>query len=238
MDFSDVAQWLLPFGFDHPFFYVNTHTIFYTWICLGVIAAFLLLCRYSLRFKNSIGHFLTISLAQFFVDLVGQTIPHFSMGNLVFISTLFSFILTCNLIAIVPWMEEPTVDLNTALGLGLCSFVYAQYCSIKKLGLGEYIRGYFSPFFIMFPMHLVGKLASIVSISFRLFGNITGGSIISTIFFGKIQGSLVLEIIGLLTGINMLIFIFFGIFEGFLQAFVFSMLSLTYLSLALQGEGH
>ena len=52
-----------------------------------------------------------------------------------------------------------------------------------------------------------------------------------------IKGNIILEMLGLLTGINLLITIFFGIFEGFLQAFVFSMLALTYLSIALQGEG-
>ena len=64
-----------------------------------------------------------------------------------------------------------------------------------------------------------------------------GGSIISSIYFSAIQGSFVLELIGLASGINLTLAVFFGMFEGFLQAFVFAMLSLTYLSIALQTEG-
>ena len=90
----------------------------------------------------------------------------------------------------------------------------------------------------MLPLNLVGKLASIVSISFRLFGNIFGGSIISQIYFGSIKGSLLLETIGILSGVNIAITLFFTLFEGFLQAFVFAMLTLTYLSIGLQSDDH
>jgi F-type H+-transporting ATPase subunit a len=69
--------------------------------------------------------------------------------------------------------------------------------------------------------------------SFRLFGNIFGGATISNIYFGAIKGSFVLETLGLFSGINIIITLFFGLFEGFLQAFVFTMLSLTYLSIAM-----
>lgn len=237
-DLVDVEQWLLPVGSDHPFFRINTHTVFYTWVCLGIITAFLLVGRYFLTKKSGMGRFITLSIVEFFIDLVRQSLPTFSVSNLVFIATTFCFILACNLISIIPWMEEPTTDLNTTIGLGLCSFFYTQVSAIQALGIKEYIHGYFTPFFIMFPMHVVGKLATVISISFRLFGNIFGGSIISTIYFGSINGSLFMEIFGLFSGINLIIFMFFGIFEGFLQAFVFSMLSLTYLSLALQGEEH
>ncbi len=237
-DLMDVEQWFLPFGPDNAFWRINKHTVIYTWVCLVVIAAFVLVCRRVLKKKEGMGRFITLSFVEFFIDLVGQTLPQFTFNNLVFIATLFSFILMCNVISVVPWMGEPTTDLNTTLGLGLVSFIYIQYSGIIKHGLWQYIKSYFSPFFLMFPMHVVGKLASIVSISFRLFGNIVGGSIISSIYLGTIQGVLFFEVVGLFTGLNMLIYLFFGVFEGFLQAFVFSMLSLTYLSLAQQEEGH
>jgi F-type H+-transporting ATPase subunit a len=88
----------------------------------------------------------------------------------------------------------------------------------------------------LFPLNVIGKLSSIVSISFRLFGNVFGGSIISKIYLSFISGSIIFETIGLLSGINFLIIIFFGLFEGFIQAFVFAMLTMTYLSVAIQSE--
>jgi F-type H+-transporting ATPase subunit a len=234
-DYWFIGHW---FGTSHRFFYITKSTVMYTWITLFLLAIILFIGRYCLIKKESIGRFITISFVQFFIDLINQTLPTFSFGHFTFITTTFCFVLACNVISIIPWMEEPTTDLNTTLALGLTAFFYTQWASIRTIGLWHYIKEYFSPFFVMFPLHVVGKLATIISISFRLFGNIFGGSIISSIWFSSIKGNFVLEIVGLATGINLLIVSFFGIFEGFLQAFVFGMLSLTYLSLALQQEGH
>jgi len=88
----------------------------------------------------------------------------------------------------------------------------------------------------MLPLNIVGKIASILSISFRLFGNIFGGVTIAALYYNTIEGSWLGESFGLLSGINFLITLFFGLFEGFLQAFVFTMLTVTYLSIALQGH--
>ncbi len=239
VDLVEAHQWLIGsfIGIEHSFFRINKATVIYTWITLLILALILFICRYFITKKESIGHFITLSLVQFFVDLINQTLAKFSFNHFVFITTTFCFVLACNIISIIPWMEEPTTDLNTTLALGLISFVYTQWASINTIGLWTYIKGYFSPFFIMLPLNIIGRLATVVSISFRLFGNIFGGSIISSIYFTAIQGRFVLELIGLISGFNLLMILFFGIFEGFLQAFVFSMLSLTYLSIALQGEG-
>ena len=240
LDLVEANQWFIGhlFGTTHRFFYITKSTVIYTWLTLLFLAIILFIGRYYLAKKDSIGRFITISFVQFFVDLINQSLPRFSFGHFTFITTTFCFILACNIVSIIPWMEEPTTDLNTTLALGLTAFFYTQWASISAIGLWPYIKEYFSPFFIMFPLHVVGKLATIISISFRLFGNIFGGSIISSIWFGSIKGNFALEVIGLVSGINLLLTIFFGIFEGFLQAFVFGMLSLTYLSLALQEEGH
>lgn len=239
-DIVETNQWLLGplFGVDHTFFRINKATVIYTWVTLACITFFLVLGRYFLSKKDSIGQFITLNFISFFVDLINQSLATFSIDHFIFITTTFCFVLGCNIISLIPWMEEPTTDLNTTLALGLISFLYTQWAAIKASGFADYIKGYFSPFFIMMPLNVIGKLATVVSISFRLFGNIFGGSIISSIYFQAIQGNLIFELLGLATGINLVISIFFGVFEGFLQAFVFGMLSLTYLSLALQGEGH
>ncbi len=239
-DLVETDQWLLGplFGSDHPFWRINKAVVIYTWITLAIIAVVLLIARYSLRNKNGLGKFISLQFTYFFVDLINQTLTTFSMGHFVFITTTFCFVLACNIVSIIPWMEEPTTDINTTLSLGLISFLYTQWASIRAIGLWSYFKGYFSPFFIMMPLNVIGKLATVISISFRLFGNIFGGSIIGNIYFQAIHGKFILEVIGLATGVNLIIVAFFGIFEGFLQAFVFGMLSLTYLSLSLQDEGH
>ena len=87
------------------------------------------------------------------------------------------------------------------------------------------------------PLNVVGKLATVVSLSFRLFGNIFGGFLISQIYFTAIEGSFWLELGGIITGINLILKVFFCLFEGYLQAFVFTMLTLTYLAIAMQKDG-
>jgi len=136
----------------------------------------------------------------------------------------------------IPWLKEPTTDLNTTIALGLISFFYTQAVSIKTRGLFQYIKGYFSPFFLMLPLNIIGKLASIVSLSFRLFGNIFGGAIITDLHFGLLEKSVVFQVLGIASGFNLVLKLFFGLFEGCLQAFVFTMLTLTYLSIALQTD--
>lgn len=240
IDLSANHQWSLAplIGLEHPLFIFDAHILLHTWIILGILLFCALIARFFVLQKNGVGHFLALSYVQFFVDLCNQSLGNFSFAHFCFITTLFTFITFCNIISIIPWLEEPTKDLNTTLAFGLIAFVYTQTYAIQKFGLFAYIKEYFSPFFIMFPLHVVGKLASIMSISFRLFGNIYGGFMISDIYFSVLHKFWLYEIIGLVTGLNILIMLFFSLFEGLLQAFVFTMLSLTYLAIALQGEEH
>ena len=94
------------------------------------------------------------------------------------VTALFMFLLLCNWIGIIPHLEEPTKDLNTPLALGIMGFVIAHYAGIKSKGFKAYAKEYFQPMFFMMPLNLIGELSKIVSISFRLFGNIMGGAII------------------------------------------------------------
>jgi F-type H+-transporting ATPase subunit a len=146
------------------------------------------------------------------------------------------FILICNIISLIPWLEEPSSDLSTTLGLGITSFIYIQAWSIKANGFLGYLKGFLEPFFFLLPLNVIGLFASIISISFRLFGNIFGGFVITKLYLQFIGGKPLLEIIGIVSGLNILLVLFFVLFAGFIQAFVFSMLSLTYLSLAIQKE--
>lgn len=136
------------------------------------------------------------------------------------ICALFMFLLFCNWMGLFPHLHEPTKDLNTPLSLGLMGFVIAHYAGIKQKGLKEYTRAYFQPIFFMAPLNIIGELSKVISISFRLFGNIMGGSII-VLVVSHLVFSLVLP-----PFLNA----FFVIFIGAIQAFVFTMLTLVYIS--------
>lgn len=224
------------FGFTHSFWEVNLNTILYTWLVLVVICVIIVMARYALKKENSMGQFLVLSFAKTFKEQIIENLGFFEFKHFAFISSLFIFILLCNIISIIPFVDEPTIDLNTTLALGLISFFYVQANSIKYNGIVEYIKGYFFPIFILMPVNIIGTLSTIISISFRLFGNIFGGAIIAHLFHTAIGGVIALEIAGIVTGINLLLTMFFVLFEGFIQAFVFSSLTLTYLSVEIQHE--
>lgn len=227
---------LAVFDLDYSFLKINANTILNTWFILVLLTILLCVCRYFLKKKRSIIRYLVISGVTSFMDLVGQTLGSFVYQHFALIFSLFLFILTCNCIAVIPWTTEPTQDLNTTLALGLISFFYKDIYAIKKHGFLGYFKEFLMPFFVMFPVNVIGHFSKIISISFRLFGNIFGGSIIMGLYHNFIDGSIPLELFGLVSGLNFVILIFFGIFEGLIQAFVFSILTLTYLSLALQEE--
>ena len=140
------------------------------------------------------------------------------------VCALFMFLLASNWLGIIPHLEEPTKDLNTTLGLGLMGFVIAHYAGIKSKGFKAYAKEYFQPIFFMMPLNLIGELAKIVSISFRLFGNIMGGSIIILVV-SYLTYSIVLP---------PFLYAFFGLFVGTIQAFVFTMLTVVYISVQVK----
>jgi len=136
------------------------------------------------------------------------------------VCALFMFLLFSNWLGIIPHLDEPTKDLNTPLSLGLMGFCIAHYAGIKAKGIKKYISGYFEPFVFMLPLNLIGELAKVVSISFRLFGNVMGGSIIILVI-SYLTYSLLLP-----PFLNA----FFGLFVGTIQAFVFTILTVVYIS--------
>jgi len=154
------------------------------------------------------------------------------------IGTLFLFVWTCNMIGLlpipsleslgipIPAFEEPTGNFQVPIALGLLVALLVHTSEIKIKGLLAYIKGYFSPIPILFPLNFVGKISEIISISFRLFGNIFGGKIIILVVSSLVFYCLVP------VGLNL----FFGIFVGSVQAFVFTMLALTYTSIGIAEE--
>ena len=226
---------LAPFGINSPFFSLTASTIINTWIVLLVLGALIAFIRFFIYKSTLVSHIVHSFIASF-MDLCVQSIGTFSYHHFIFVFSIFVFVLMCNWIALIPFVEEPTKDINTALALGCISFFYKEFYAIKVHGFGAYMQEFFRPFFVMFPLNVISHFSKIISISFRLFGNIFGGSIISTIYTNAVSYSLFTELLGLFSGINFLVIGFFILFEGLIQAFVFTMLTVTYLAIALQAE--
>lgn len=217
-DLTHIPQFTLNLlGFNLVF---NIETIFMTWIVMGVLILFGLLATRKIAFIPNpfqvvsellVGAFYDLTEDALGADMVKKYFP--------LICSLFMFVLLCNWLGVIPFLEEPTKDLNTPLSLGIMGFFIAHYSGIRAKGLKGYAKEYCQPMFFMAPLNIIGELAKVVSISFRLFGNILGGSIIILVVSHLVYSFI----------LPPLMVLFFGIFIGAIQAFVFTMLTLVYI---------
>lgn len=225
-------QLLAYFNIYHPFWNVTLSTVLSTWGIMALLFFSLFFVKNILTCQSSYIRLCLVESIRTIMDMVIQSLGRFEYKHFSLIAAFFFFILACNIAGVIPFFHEPTTDLNTTFALGAIGLLYRDFFAIKEHGIRGYLKEFFQPLFIMFPLHVMGKFSSLISISFRLFGNIIGGSVISGMWFPMVLQSKWIALANFL-GIGLLINLFFGIFEGIIQAFVFAMLSLIYLSLAL-----
>ena len=207
-------------------------------LILGVVAYF------STRRKS-----LHPDKLQNFMEMIVEGLDNFICGILgprgrkftPFLGTLFIYILCMNFLGLIPGMKSPSASLNTTVALAICVFLYVQFTGIKNLGLlgyldhlagnpRDFITWVLVP--INLPIHIVGELAKPLSLSLRLFGNITGEDILIAVFVGL--GVLAFSFSNLPVGLPLQIpFIFLALLTGTIQALVFTLLSTIYFLLML-----
>ena len=204
---------------------VNVEAMIMTWIVIiGLIVFGALAARGRARVPGAIqlvGELVVKQLYGLTEEALG---PKYAKQFAPMICALFIFLLMSNWLGILPHLEEPTRDLNTPLSLGLLGFVIAHWAGIKEKGFKTYIKSYFEPVFFLMPLNLIGELAKIISISFRLFGNIMGGAIIILVVSYLSYNILLPPFLNA----------FFGLFVGTIQAFVFTMLTVVYISVQIK----
>jgi F-type H+-transporting ATPase subunit a len=144
-------------------------------------------------------------------------------------ATFFIFILTANLLGLFPGFAPPTSDFNVTFALGVCSLLFYFTFGLMKGGLG-YLKHFMGPIWwlaiLMLPLEIADNLIRPVSLGLRLFGNMTGDHLVLEIFTDLTK--LVIPVI----------FYVLGAFVSLVQAFVFTILSVVYLSLAIADHGH
>lgn len=137
-----------------------------------------------------------------------------------FVGTLFLFIVTCNILGVVPGFKAPTASLTTTAALATCVFIAVPVFGIARKGVSAYFRQYVRPTPLMLPFHIIGELSRTLALAVRLFGNITSGSLIVAIILSiaPLFFPVVMQMLGLLIGV--------------IQAYVFAILALVYVASA------
>jgi len=135
---------------------------------------------------------------------------------------------------LVPFFRSPSADLNMTLAMALLTFTIVQFAGISAHGVVGRIQHMADPWWI-FPIELVSEISRIVSLSFRLFGNIFAGEVLVTVMIAMSRAMLLKFYIFPLVALPT-VFLFLEVLFGFVQALVFALLTLIYISLAAAGH--
>jgi F-type H+-transporting ATPase subunit a len=141
--------------------------------------------------------------------------------HLPFLGTLFLFILTCNVLSVVPGFQPPTGSLSTTTALAIMVLVAVPLWGIKEVGLRAYLESYTEPSILMLPMNLIGEISRTIALAVRLFGNVMNGTIITGILLAlaPLIIPVAVQILGLVSGV--------------IQAYVFTLLAAVFIGAAI-----
>ena len=136
------------------------------------------------------------------------------------ICTIFMFVLLCNISGLFG-LRPPTADYGVTFALGVITFCIIHYNGIKANRVGH-VTSLFKPI-LLSPINIIGEFAVPLSLSLRLFGNVMSGTVMMGLIYGLLPPPIT-------TGIPSVLHVYFDLFSGCIQAYVFCMLSMVYIS--------
>ncbi len=197
-------------------------TLVYSWlvIALLVFISWLFTRKLSAGINLSRGQNALEAIVAFLQNQIAEVSQQNPDPYLAFIGSLFLFILTANVLTIIPGFEPPTGSLSTTAALAVSVFFAVPFFGIRQNGLRAYLLQYIKPNVIMLPFNIIGELSRTLSLAVRLFGNIMSGSVIVAIL---------LAIAPLFLPIVMQAF---GLLIGVIQAYIFAILAVVFIASA------
>ena len=231
------AKWIITFSNGFRI----SETVVTSWIIMAglIIAAFLL----TRNLKPVPTSKVQIMLEYAVVTL--RNLVHSNMGDdiekrmpniLPYIGSLFLFFVCSNLIGLLGF-KSPTTDVDTTLGWALITVFLIYYEGMKAKGL-KYWKGLLEPVPLLLPLNIVSEIATPISLTFRPFGNILGGTVIMGLLYQLLAfiSSLIpnVSIPFLQLVIPVPLHLYFDLFSGCLQAFIFVMLTMVFVSNATE----
>ena len=212
---DDLVLW------QHGVFKINA-TIAFTWLLMFMLVtgSWLVTRRLSTGLKRSrwqnLLEIIVLAIERQISD-VGVKDPRKHIG---YLGTLFLYVAAASLCTIIPGYEPPTGSLSTTAALALSVFVAVPLFGIGTQGLGDYLKSYLEPTFLMLPFNIISELSRTLSLAVRLFGNMMSGAVILAILLAVTPFffPIVMMALGLLTGM--------------VQAYIFFILATVYIAAA------
>lgn len=231
-----------------------TETEVNTWIVMALITALCIFLTRGLKVRPT-------GKRQIIAEYIVSTVNNFVKGNMgekftgfaPFIAALFSLSAFSSLSSLVG-MYPPTSDLSTLLGWALLVFGLITFYKFKANGPIGYLKSYTEPVPVFTPFNIISEIATPISMAFRHFGNIASGGIITSLIYAALAvlskfvlgwiplvlnntvGRFLAEIPIFQVGIPAIFSVYFDLFSGVLQAYIFCMLTMMYISSAAETD--
>ena len=221
-----------------------SETMIVSWIVMILITGLCIWLTHDLKVED-------ISKRQALAEMIVEQANKFVVGNMgekfrhliPFVAALFATSIVSNLISLIG-LRSPTADLSTEAAWAVVVFIMITAQKIKTGGVGGYLKGFTTPIAIMTPFNVLSELATPISMACRHFGNILSGVVINGLIYGAlavassallgllpgIVGDVLAKIPILDVGIPAVLSVYFDWFSGFMQAFIFCMLTVMYIS--------
>jgi F-type H+-transporting ATPase subunit a len=228
--FAPQVNWLLGLFHVTPA-YANapiTNAVAMEFLVFLVLLLYFIAVRLSLSVEkpNGLQHLaemLNEGVEQQTEAIIGHGYERFTS----YLTTMFLFILLCNLVGLIPGLESPTAQVSVPLGFAVVTFLYYHYHGLR-VNKGAYIKQFLGPvwwlYWLLFPIEVISHFARILSLTVRLYANMFAGDLLTMAFFSLVPIGIPLVFLGLHLGVAVI------------QAYVFAVLGAIYLGLAVAHE--
>lgn len=227
-----------------------TETLVVSWLVMALITALCIWITRDLRLENvsgrqAVAELLVVQAQKLVRDSTGGT----AFDRLIpFVAALFATSLVSNLISLIG-LKSPTADLSTEAAWAAVVFIMITAGKLKAGGLSGYLKDFTRPIAVMTPFNILSELSTPVSMACRHFGNILSGVVINGLIYAALAmassallgrlpgvfGDVLGNIPVLAVGIPAVLSVYFDWFSGFMQAFIFSLLTIMYIANAAEG---
>jgi F-type H+-transporting ATPase subunit a len=202
-----------------------TSTVLYSLIASALLIAFALAVRVGLQARRQSGwqvaaEFVVEHLEGVMRDLFGSDPRPYTP----LVVTLALFIAVCNLLGLVPGMRSPTADFSTTAALAVLVFFAVPFYGIRARGIRDYLGHYLEPTPLLLPLEIITEFSRTLALAVRLFGNIASEELIIAVL---------LSIAGLLVPVPIMML---AVLTGLVQAYIFAVLTVVYLSAAVRSH--
>jgi F-type H+-transporting ATPase subunit a len=191
----------------------------------AVLLCYFLVVRFTLKVEKPATFQHLAEMTHEFVSEQGESIIGHGYERFIsYLTALALFILLSNLMGLVPGLESPTANVVVPLGCALVTFFYYHYQGIRANGFG-YIKQFLGPVWwmawLLFPIEVISHCARVLSLTVRLYANMFAGDLLTLVFFSMVPIGIPLVFLGL------------HMFVAVIQTYVFMLLAMIYLSLAV-----